>query len=106
MSKVAIVTGASSGIGRAAALALAGAGARVAAGARRTDRLDELQREASESGLQITCRRLDVADKKSCDEFVAAVVAEWGSVDVLVNNAGLMPLSFVKKLKVDEWDRS
>ena len=46
-----------------------------------------------------------MADKKSCDEFVAAVVAEWGSVDVLVNNAGLMPLSFVKKLKVDEWDR-
>lgn len=105
MSKVAIVTGASSGIGRAAALALAGAGARVAAGARRTDRLDELQREASASGGQVMCRRLDVADKKSCDEFVSAVVEEWGSVDVLVNNAGLMPLSFVKKLKVDEWDR-
>lgn len=105
MSKVAIVTGASSGIGRAAALALAGAGARVAAGARRTDRLDELQREASASGGQVMCRRLDVADKKSCDEFVSSVVEEWGSVDVLVNNAGLMPLSFVKKLKVDEWDR-
>lgn len=105
MSKVAVVTGASSGIGRATALALASAGVKVAAGARRTDRLEELQREASAAGGQMMCRKLDVADKKSCDELASAVVEEWGSIDILVNNAGLMPLSFVKNLKVDEWDR-
>ena len=105
MSKVAIVTGASSGIGRATALALASAGIKVAAGARRTDRLEDLQREALAAGGQMMCRKLDVADKNSCDELASAVVKEWGSIDILVNNAGLMPLSFVKNLKVDEWDR-
>lgn len=103
--KTAIVTGASSGIGRATALALAKAGFCVAAGARRTDRLEELEREVSAAGGRIVCRRLDVSDRGSCEEFVAAVLKECGSIDVLVNNAGLMPLSFVKKLKVDEWDR-
>lgn len=105
MSKVAVVTGASSGIGRATALALAKAGFRVAAGARRTDRLEDLRREASSVGAQVTCRKLDVSDRESCEQFVSSAVQEWGSIDVLVNNAGLMPLSFVKKLKVDEWDR-
>ena len=103
--KTAIVTGASSGIGRATALALAKAGICVAAGARRTDRLGELEREVSAAGGRIMCRRLDVSERGSCEEFAAAALQECGSIDILVNNAGLMPLSFVKKRKVDEWDR-
>ena len=96
--KVAIVTGASSGIGYATCLALSKAGARVAAGARRTDRLESLEKE-------ILIQELDVTKKAECDSFVDAAAKKWGMVDILVNNAGLMPLSFFKSLKVDEWDR-
>jgi NADP-dependent 3-hydroxy acid dehydrogenase YdfG len=103
--KVAIVTGASSGIGHATAVALAKAGAKVAAGARRIDKLDLLQKQVSESGGEIMTQKLDVTKKSDCDAFVDAVIKKWGTVDILVNNAGLMPLSFFKNLKVDEWDQ-
>jgi len=103
--KVAIVTGASSGIGRATALALAKAGAKVAIGARRTDRLEELEKEISENGGESFSQKLDVTKRSDCDSFVKSVLDKWGSVDILVNNAGLMPLSFIKNLKVDEWDQ-
>lgn len=99
--KVAMVTGASSGIGRATALALSKAGVRVAAGARRTDRLEALAGEIPD----LFHRRLDVTSRQECDDFAGAVLEKWGSIDILVNNAGLMPLSFFKNLKVDEWDR-
>lgn len=103
--KVAIVTGASSGIGYATALSLAKAGAKVATGARRTDRLAKLDAEiASAGGESISCP-LDVTVRDSCNGLVQAAHEKWGRVDILINNAGLMPLSFVKKLKVDEWDR-
>lgn len=102
--KVAIVTGASSGIGYATALALSKAGVKVAIGARRTDRLAELESKIRETG-QCFSQKLDVAKRQECDSFVSKVLEKWGSVDILVNNAGLMPLSFVKNLKVDEWDR-
>ncbi|HLG36792.1 MAG TPA: SDR family oxidoreductase [Nitrososphaera sp.] len=101
--KVAIITGASSGIGRATALALAKAGAKVAAGARRTDRLDSLEKQIGSGEVMI--QKLDVTKKSDCDSFVDAVIKKWGTVDILVNNAGLMPLSFFKNLKVDEWDQ-
>lgn len=103
--KVAIVTGASSGIGRATAVTLARAGAKVAGGARRTDRLDELKAEIEKAGGEALVQKLDVTKKADCDAFVDAVVKKWGTVDILVNNAGLMPLSFFKSMKVDEWDR-
>jgi NADP-dependent 3-hydroxy acid dehydrogenase YdfG len=103
--KVAIITGASSGIGFATALALSKAGAKVAIGARRTDRLLELENKIKESGGQVFSRKLDVTKKEECDSFVEDVLSKWGSVDILVNNAGLMPLSFVKNLKTDEWDQ-
>jgi NADP-dependent 3-hydroxy acid dehydrogenase YdfG len=103
--KVAIVTGASSGIGLATALALAKAGAKVAAGARRTDRLDSLEKQISASGGQVMTQKLDVTKKEDCDAFVNSVINKWGTIDILVNNAGLMPLSFFKNLKVDEWDQ-
>lgn len=103
--KVAIVTGASSGIGYATSLALAKAGAKVAIGARRTENLKKLEDEIKNIGGQVFSKKLDVTKKSECDSFVADVLAKWGTVDILVNNAGLMPLSFVKRLKIDEWDR-
>ena len=103
--KVAIVTGASSGIGYATALALSRAGAKVAAGARRIDRLESLQREISKNGGEIFIQKLDVTVKSECDAFADAVIKKWDSIDILVNNAGLQPLSFFKSLKVNEWDK-
>jgi len=103
--KVAIVTGASSGIGYATALALSKSGAKVAIGARRTDKLLELENKIRQNGGEVFSQKLDVTKKSDCDSFVDATIKKWGGVDILVNNAGLMPLSFVKNLKVDEWDQ-
>ncbi|HYY40515.1 MAG TPA: SDR family NAD(P)-dependent oxidoreductase, partial [Nitrososphaera sp.] len=103
--KVAIVTGASSGIGYATTVALSRAGAKVAAGARRTDRLELLQNEITRNGGEIFIQKLDVTIKSECDAFADAVIKKWGTIDILVNNAGLQPLSFFKNLKVDEWDK-
>ena len=103
--KVAIITGASSGIGYATALALSKAGAKVAVGARRTDRLAKLEDEIKQNGGEVFSQKLDVTQKLECDSFVDAVLKKWGSVDILVNNAGIMPLSFLKNQKVDEWDQ-
>ena len=103
--KVAIITGASSGIGHATALALSKAGAKVAIGARRTDRLDKLAEEITKEGGEVFSQKLDVTIKSECDSFAKAVLEKWGSIDILVNNAGLMPLSFIKNLQVDEWDQ-
>ena len=103
--KVVIITGASSGIGYATALALSKAGAKVAIGARRTDKLAQLENEIKQNGGEVFSQKLDVTKKLECDSFVNAVLSKWGSVDILVNNAGLMPLSFIKSLKIDEWDQ-
>ncbi len=103
--KVAIITGASSGIGYATAIALSTAGAKVAIGARRTDKLEQLENQIKNNGGKVLSQRLDVTKKTDCDTFVEQTIKKWGAVDILVNNAGLMPLSFVKNLKVDEWER-
>ncbi len=103
--KVAIITGASSGIGYATALALSKAGAKVAIGARRTEKLADLESKIKENNGDVYSQKLDVTKKDECISFVNNVLEKWGSVDILVNNAGLMPLSFVKNLKMDEWDQ-
>ena len=103
--KVAIITGASSGIGYATALALSKSGAKIAIGARRTDKLSELEQKIKETGGEVFSQKLDVTKKSECDSFTKAVLEKWGSIDILINNAGLMPLSFVKNLKIDEWDQ-
>jgi NADP-dependent 3-hydroxy acid dehydrogenase YdfG len=103
--KVAIITGASSGIGYATALALSKAGAKVAIGARRTDKLADLENKIKENNGEVFSQKLDVTKNDECISFVNNVLEKWGSVDILVNNAGLMPLSFVKNLKIDEWDQ-
>ena len=99
--KAVIITGASSGIGYATALAMSKAGAKVAIGARRTDKLSQLENEIKNNGGEVLSQKLDVTKKDDCDAIVDQVIKKWGTVDILVNNAGLMPLSFVKSLKVD-----
>ena len=105
MDKVVLITGASSGIGEGIARELAAAGAKVMLGARRVDRLEELTGELAARGGTVRCRRLDVTDRADVDAFAAAARAEWGRVDVIVNNAGVMPLSLMASMKVEEWDR-
>ncbi len=104
-NKVAIITGASSGIGFATALALSKKGAKVAIGARRIDMLSELEKKIKEGGGEVYSQKLDVTKKNECNSFVDNVLKKWGTVDILINNAGLMPLSFFKNLKTDEWDQ-
>lgn len=104
-NKVAIITGASSGIGYATALTLSKAGIRVAVGARRTERLQELEKQIIKNNGEILVQKTDVTRKSDCDSLVNTIVEKWGKVDVLINNAGLMPLSYFKNGKVEEWEQ-
>jgi NADP-dependent 3-hydroxy acid dehydrogenase YdfG len=104
-SRVVLVTGASSGIGRATALRLAAEGHRVVLGARRRDRVDAVAATVRESGGVATACTLDVTDRADVQAFADAAVAEHGRIDAVVNNAGVMPLSRLDALLVDEWDR-
>ncbi|MEK1928732.1 MAG: SDR family NAD(P)-dependent oxidoreductase, partial [Pararhizobium sp.] len=101
--KVALVTGASSGIGAATALKLAEAGAKVALAARRTDKLESLRNEITAKGGEALVIDMDVVDSTSVDAGVKKVIDAYGSIDILVNNAGLMPLSDIDQFKIDEW---
>ncbi|WP_421697768.1 SDR family oxidoreductase [Ancylobacter sp.] len=104
--KVVLITGASSGIGAGIARELGRAGAHLALGARRTDRLDALAEEiAAATGTEVMTRRLDVTDRADVAAFAEAARARFGKIDVLINNAGIMPLSLMASLKVEEWDR-
>ena len=104
-SKVVLITGASSGIGEAAARLLAAQGHRVYVGARRTDRLETLVQEIRAKGGTAAFRALDVTSAEDMQAFVRGAEAAYGQVDVIVNNAGVMPLSPLSSLKIDEWDR-
>jgi NADP-dependent 3-hydroxy acid dehydrogenase YdfG len=103
--KVALVTGASSGIGAATALALAGAGVKVGIAARRTDRLEELKAEITEKGGEALVIEMDVVDPASVEAGVKKLIDAYGAIDILFNNAGLMPLSDIDQFKTAEWLR-
>jgi len=103
--KVVLITGASSGIGEATARVLARTGAAVVLGARRTERLQALAEQIAADGGRAHAIGLDVTSRESVQAFVDEAVRTFGRVDVLVNNAGIMPLSAMAALKVEEWDR-
>ena len=103
--KVIAITGASSGIGEAAARELARRGARVVLGARRTGRLEQLVAEIEAAGGTARQRALDVTRLDDMEAFVEFATAEFGRLDVIVNNAGVMPLSPLAALKIDEWNQ-
>ncbi|SDG31575.1 SDR family oxidoreductase [Phytopseudomonas seleniipraecipitans] len=103
--KVVLITGASSGIGEGCARLLAEKGARVVLGARRVERLQQLVKEIQAAGGKAIARRLDVTDAADVQAFVDAAMTKYGRVDVLLNNAGVMPLSMIEALKLDEWNQ-
>src|SRR3954471_11471967 len=98
---VALVTGASSGIGRATARRLAAEGASVALAARRTDRIEELAAEIGDRALAIEA---DVTDRDAAESAVQRTVDELGRLDVLINNAGVMLLGPIEDAPVEEWE--
>jgi len=104
-SKVILVTGASSGIGEAITRRLASDGHRVVLGARRTDRLQTLSAQLREQGFETAYQALDVTRLEDVQHFVAFAEATFGPIDVIINNAGVMPLSPLNALKVSEWDQ-
>jgi NADP-dependent 3-hydroxy acid dehydrogenase YdfG len=102
---VALVTGASSGIGEATALALAEHGAAVAIAARRKDRLDALAEKISDAGAEVLAIEADVTSQEQAQALVERTVAELGRLDTLVNNAGVMLLGPAVDAPLEEWDR-
>jgi len=104
--KVIVITGASSGLGLAAARMLSEQGARVVLGARRIERLQHLADELTNSGHQALAVATDVTVLDEVKHLVDSAVQTFGRIDVMVNNAGLMPISALERLKVEDWDRT
>ncbi len=103
--KVIIITGASSGLGEAAAKHLSQLGAAVVLGARRADRIEKLAKEISNNGSQALALSVDVTQPDQVKKLVDATVEKFGRVDVILNNAGIMPLSPMERLNVEEWNK-
>ncbi|MBB3185190.1 NADP-dependent 3-hydroxy acid dehydrogenase YdfG [Halomonas fontilapidosi] len=103
--KVVIITGASSGLGEATAHRLAKGGAKLVLGARREERLQSLRDAIVEQGGEAIYQVTDVTDRDQVEALASAAKQAYGRIDVLVNNAGLMPLSPLDQLKVDEWEQ-
>ncbi|MFC6644846.1 SDR family oxidoreductase [Granulicella cerasi] len=104
--KVVVITGASSGIGAVTAKELAKQGAVVVLGARRKDRLDALVSEIEAAGGKALAVACDVVKRADLEALVAAGVKAFGKIDVIVNNAGIMPLSPLSELRVEEWEQT
>lgn len=104
-SKVVIITGASSGLGEATARRLAERGAKLMLAARREDRLTSLADELTAKGAEVSWQVTDVTDSQQVESLAAAAKKTFGRIDVLINNAGLMPLAPLDALKVDEWEQ-
>lgn len=104
--KVVVITGASSGLGEATARFLAKQGAIVVLGARRTDRLKSLTDEITRNGGKAIALPTDVIDRDQVKNLADAAVQKFSRIDVMINNAGLMPPAPLERLKIDEWDRT
>lgn len=103
--KVILITGASSGIGAGIARELAKTDAVLLLGARREERLTALAEELRFNGAEVAIQALDVTCRSSVQQFAAFALEKWGRIDVIINNAGIMPLSPMASLKVDEWEQ-
>jgi NADP-dependent 3-hydroxy acid dehydrogenase YdfG len=103
--KVTVITGASSGLGEAAARYLSSKGAMVALGARRADRIQSLAKELNDKGGKAIAITTDVTKPEQVKALVDAAVQAYGRIDVMINNAGLMPQSPLDRLKIDEWNQ-
>ena len=103
--KVVVITGASSGLGEATARHLSAQGATVVLGARRTDRIEALAGELSASGGKALAIATDVTHCDQVERLVDAGAQTYGRIDVMINNAGLMPQAPLDRLKIDEWER-
>lgn len=103
--KIIVITGASSGIGEATALLLAEQHTKLVLMARREDRLKVLAKKIEELGSEAMVVAVDVTKRQKVLDAFAQVNDRFGKVDVLINNAGVMPVSYLDKLKLDEWDR-
>jgi NADP-dependent 3-hydroxy acid dehydrogenase YdfG len=104
--KVVVITGASSGLGAATARLLSAEGANVALGARRVDRIQSLADELNAKGGKAIAIATDVTDHEQVKHLVDAAVQKFGRIDVMINNAGLMPHSPLERLKIDDWNRT
>ena len=104
-NKVVIITGASSGLGEATAKRLAASGAKLMLGARREDRLKELVAAIAQTGGTASYLVTDVVDRAQVEALAKQTLSTYGRIDVLINNAGLMPLSPLDQIKVEEWDQ-
>jgi len=104
--KVVVITGASSGLGEATARLLSAAGATVVLGARRVERLKSLADELTAGGGKALAVATDVTHCDQVKRLVHAAVQKFGRIDVMINNAGLMPHSPLERLKIDDWDRT
>ena len=104
-SKVVIITGASSGLGEATARRLGDRGAKLVLAARREDRLKALSDDLTAKGVEVVWQVTDVTDRNQVEALAKAAKNAFGRIDVLVNNAGLMPLSPLDSLKVDQWEQ-
>jgi NADP-dependent 3-hydroxy acid dehydrogenase YdfG len=103
--KIVVITGASSGLGEATARLLSAKGAVVVLGARRVDRIQSLAHEFTAQGSKALAVATDVTDRAQVKHLVDEAVRTYGRIDIMINNAGLMPQSRIERLKVDEWDR-
>ncbi|PQP88952.1 SDR family oxidoreductase [Paenibacillus sp. AR247] len=103
--KVVVITGASSGIGEATAKLLASRGAHVVMGARRVERLEALASLIEAEGGSALYQQLDVTNIEQMQSIIRLAQSRFGRIDIIVNNAGVMPLSPLEALKVDEWNR-
>ena len=103
--KVVVITGASSGLGEATARYLASQGAKVVLAARRVERLSKLVTHITAAGGHAVAVATDVSQRTDLNRLADQAIAHFGRIDVLVNNAGIMPMAAMSKLKVDEWDQ-
>jgi NADP-dependent 3-hydroxy acid dehydrogenase YdfG len=103
-NKVVAITGASSGMGEATALALASRGAKVVLGARRPERLQALTQRITAAGGEATYIRTDVKQRNDLTNLVKLAIEQYGKLDVLINNAGVGPISMMDELRVEDWE--